>query len=145
AGVCRLWDDERLVVRRSLFLPRRLGRRCRGAALPRPAAAKGWFLTRLPLGHFRVILGLPSGSDPLQSAHSCCFPRTPMATSLQTSTRKSLADVLHALGDVPPERIRFPVGGATEADVIKHLEGADKRIYELIDGVLVEKVMGFWE
>lgn len=58
---------------------------------------------------------------------------------------KTLADVLHDLGDISPERIRFPVGNATEDDVVKYLDGADKRIYELIDGVLVEKAMGFRE
>ncbi len=65
--------------------------------------------------------------------------------SLLTKAGKSLADVLHALGDIPPERIGFPIGTATEEDVIRHLDGGDNRIYELIDGVLVEKAMGFWE
>ena len=64
-----------------------------------------------------------------------------MATTVLDTEPKSLADVLHELGDVPPERIRFPVGTATEQDVIDALEAADKRLYELIDGVLVEKTM----
>lgn len=57
-------------------------------------------------------------------------------------TLKTLADVLHELGDIPLERIRPPLGSATESDVIKHLDGEDKHICELIDGVLVEKAMG---
>jgi Uma2 family endonuclease len=68
-----------------------------------------------------------------------------MATGILESPVKTLADVLHELGDIPLERIRFPVGGATEDDVVKHLEASDKRIYELIDGVLVEKPMGMRE
>jgi Uma2 family endonuclease len=68
-----------------------------------------------------------------------------MATALLDTEPKSLADVLHELGDVPLERIRFPVGNATEQDVIDALEAADKRLYELIDGVLVEKTMGMRE
>jgi Uma2 family endonuclease len=59
--------------------------------------------------------------------------------------RKSLAEVLHDLGDISPERIRMPVGAATEQDVVDALEAADKRIYELIDGTLVEKDMGVAE
>jgi Uma2 family endonuclease len=58
---------------------------------------------------------------------------------------KTLADVLHELGDIPLERIVVPVGTATEQDVIEALEAADKRLYELIDGVLVEKTMGMKE
>ena len=68
-----------------------------------------------------------------------------MATATLEYCTDSLADMLHRLGDIPLERIRFPAGRATEADVIKYMEAADKRLYELIDGVLVEKAMGFWE
>jgi Uma2 family endonuclease len=68
-----------------------------------------------------------------------------MATAILDSEPKSLADVLHELGDVPLERIRVPVGTATEQDLIDALEAADKRLYELIDGVLVEKTMGMRE
>jgi Uma2 family endonuclease len=56
----------------------------------------------------------------------------------------TLADLLHQLGDIPPERIRLhpTPGHATEKHVIDALEAADKRLYELVDGVLVEKAMG---
>ncbi len=60
-----------------------------------------------------------------------------------TATRyETLADVLHALGDIPPQRILwqpFP-GTATEADQIRICN--TKTLVELIDGVLVEKAMG---
>jgi Uma2 family endonuclease len=55
----------------------------------------------------------------------------------------TIADVLHDLGDVSPERIRAnpPPGRATEADLIR-IQTHEKRHYELVDGVLVEKIMG---
>ena len=58
----------------------------------------------------------------------------------------SLADVLAHLPGISPERIRLhPVPGeATEADVLEiHLR--EKRLFELFDGILVEKVMGYRE
>jgi Uma2 family endonuclease len=58
----------------------------------------------------------------------------------------TLADLLEQLGQIPPSRIRMvPLPGtATEEDVIK-AEGHTGRICELIDGVLVEKAMGYLE
>lgn len=57
---------------------------------------------------------------------------------------ETLADLLHRLGDVPLERIRFrpSPGTATEQDVLELPRG---RLYELVDGVLVEKAMGYYE
>jgi Uma2 family endonuclease len=57
----------------------------------------------------------------------------------------TVADLENHLG-VPSKRIRlFPwPGQATEQDVIA-LNGRTDRLYELIDGVLVEKVMGYYE
>ncbi|HZL37634.1 MAG TPA: Uma2 family endonuclease [Tepidisphaeraceae bacterium] len=56
------------------------------------------------------------------------------------------AQWLHALGDVPLERIIFdPLPGtATEADLLRFVEGGDK-LCELIDGTLVEKPVGYLE
>jgi Uma2 family endonuclease len=68
-----------------------------------------------------------------------------MATGTLKRIDKSLAEVLHELGDVPVERIRFPLGHATEQDVLDLLEAPRKRICELIDGVLVEKPVGIHE
>ncbi len=60
---------------------------------------------------------------------------------------ENLADLLDRLGHVPLERIRMQPapGTATEADVLAALEAPRKRICELIDGVLVEKAMGYAE
>jgi Uma2 family endonuclease len=38
-----------------------------------------------------------------------------------------------------------PPGTATEADVIRYVDGDDKHLVELIDGTLVEKAMGAYE
>ncbi|HWY87401.1 MAG TPA: hypothetical protein VNX28_11785 [Gemmataceae bacterium] len=65
-----------------------------------------------------------------------------MAPTTLETPGKSLAEVLHDLGDISPDRVGMPVGTATEQDVINALEAANKRLYELIDGVLVEKDMG---
>jgi Uma2 family endonuclease len=58
----------------------------------------------------------------------------------------TLADVLQQLGGISPKRVRFrpAPGTATEDDVIK-IHDRERRLFELIDGVLVEKVMGYWE
>jgi Uma2 family endonuclease len=68
-----------------------------------------------------------------------------MATA--TAPLETVADLLEQLGHIPPERIRMqpPPGTATEADVLAALEAPRKRLCELIDGVLVEKAMGFTE
>ncbi len=60
---------------------------------------------------------------------------------------RNLAELLDRLGNVPLARVRFgpSFGSATEADVLRLLESEDKCICELIDGVLVEKPMGFKE
>ncbi|MBI1830265.1 MAG: Uma2 family endonuclease [Planctomycetes bacterium] len=77
-----------------------------------------------------------------------------MATATLKRPRKArphdpqnLAELLERLGNVPLERVRFgpSFGFATEQDVRALLESDDKRICELIDGVLVEKPMGLKE
>jgi Uma2 family endonuclease len=59
---------------------------------------------------------------------------------------ETIADLLERLGGISPARIRFrpPPGTATERDVIT-IQEREKRLCELVDGVLVEKVMGFYE
>ena len=56
----------------------------------------------------------------------------------------TIAELLDQLGGIPAYRVMLkPVPGtATEKDVLKALERPRKRICELIDGTLVEKVMG---
>ena len=58
----------------------------------------------------------------------------------------SLAELVHRLGDIPLERIPAVPhpGSATEEDVFRR-PGGEKRLYELVDGVLVEKPMGYYE
>lgn len=60
---------------------------------------------------------------------------------------ENLAELVARLGDIPLARIRLhpPIGMATEADVISAMEAPRKRLCELIDGVLVEKAMGYTE
>lgn len=59
---------------------------------------------------------------------------------------RNLAELLDRLGNVPPDRIRFqpPPGTATVRDVVE-IEERENRLCELVDGVLVEKTMGFNE
>src|SRR4051812_13219747 len=56
------------------------------------------------------------------------------------------AEMQDQLGGIPLERIRLvpPAGMATEADLL-HVLDSENRICELIDGVLVEKTMGYFE
>lgn len=56
------------------------------------------------------------------------------------------AEMQEQLGGIPLERIRIvpPAGLATEKDLLRVLDSED-RICELIDGVLVEKTMGYYE
>jgi hypothetical protein len=66
---------------------------------------------------------------------------------LAIANLETVADLLERLGDIPPQRVRmkpYP-GTATEQDVIAAESAVDKRLYELIDGTLVEKPRGFFE
>lgn len=76
-----------------------------------------------------------------------------MITVAHTSSRTALpgkfhdaAEWLHALGDIPLERIVMDPwpGTATEADLLRFVEN-DGRLVELIDGTLVEKPVGWIE
>ncbi len=62
-----------------------------------------------------------------------------------TVTDLTLADLLQRFGPIPAARIRYdpPPGTATEQDVVA-LETQD-RLFELVDGILVEKAVGFYE
>lgn len=69
-------------------------------------------------------------------------------TSLQSPPEviHTLADLLDRLGGIPLSRVRFvpAPGTATEEDVIVS-ERRQNHLCELVDGVLVEKAMGFRE
>jgi Uma2 family endonuclease len=57
---------------------------------------------------------------------------------------ETLADLLHELGDVPLDRIRLrpPPGTATEDDVVALRRTPERRLSELVEGVLIEKAYG---
>jgi Uma2 family endonuclease len=58
----------------------------------------------------------------------------------------TIGDLLKHFGGISPRRIRLrpAPGTATEQDVID-IQNREDRLYELVDGVLVEKIMGFPE
>jgi Uma2 family endonuclease len=66
--------------------------------------------------------------------------------TLTPSTTRTVGDLLARLDGIPPERIRLhpAPGTATEKDVLAILDHEDRRC-ELIDGVVVEKPMGWFE
>ncbi|MCE5268992.1 MAG: hypothetical protein LLG00_14035, partial [Planctomycetaceae bacterium] len=83
------------------------------------------------------------------TAGPSALPLVPIALPPATSVLPldwTIADVLTHLGGIPPERVRLfpPPGTATEKDVEELDDHAD-RLCELIDGVLVEKTMGYKE
>jgi Uma2 family endonuclease len=59
---------------------------------------------------------------------------------------ETIAELIDQLGGINPQRIRAspPPGTATEKDLIALHDRTD-RLYELVDGTLVEKVMGYPE
>jgi Uma2 family endonuclease len=64
-----------------------------------------------------------------------------------TTTRfENVGELLQRLGNIPPGRVRLrpPPGKATESDLLKAMARGD-RLYELVDGTLVEKTMGLSE
>jgi Uma2 family endonuclease len=71
--------------------------------------------------------------------------RKVVATSNGADIR-TLADLLHDLGDIPAERVWMTPtpGTATEKDVLE-ADAKFDRLCELVDGTLVEKAMGFRE
>jgi len=68
------------------------------------------------------------------------------AVGTSPATIETLADLLAHLGGIAPRRVRFhpAPGTATEQDVLA-VHAREKRRCELVDGVLVEKAMGFRE
>ena len=84
-------------------------------------------------------LGVPLRTIGFAMTQTATPPPAAAAVRYPTAT-----DWLHALGDVPLERIvcdPMP-GSATEADVLRWVDGDDKRLVELVHGTLVEKPPG---
>ena len=73
-------------------------------------------------------------------------PRKPAAEPQQPPVVKfaTVADLLHRLGDIPPDRVVMdpPPGTATEADLIRMQDTLQLGLFELIDRTLVRKPMG---
>lgn len=69
-----------------------------------------------------------------------------MSTVLAARRPATVADLIASLGDVPLSRVRLdpPPGKATEADLLRLMARKDRQ-YELVDGTLVEKAMGWKE
>ncbi len=63
---------------------------------------------------------------------------------IDTQPAPTMADLLHDLGDIPPHRVLLRPYPASEADVLR-LDDHHDRLFELVDGVLVEKPMGLRE
>lgn len=63
-----------------------------------------------------------------------------------TTVFVNAADMQHLLGDIPLERIRMspPPGSATVEDAVR-IQETEGRTCELVDGVLVEKAVGYFE
>ena len=58
----------------------------------------------------------------------------------------SLDELLVGLGGISPKRVRMkPAPGTATADDVVRLRNKTRRLYELVDGTLVEKVMGATE
>jgi Uma2 family endonuclease len=65
---------------------------------------------------------------------------------LPSSVSGTLADLLHELGDVPLHRIRrYPYPGTATVKDVERIQAEEKRYFELVDGVLVEKALGYRE
>lgn len=66
--------------------------------------------------------------------------------SVAVDESMTVADLLDSLGGIDPTRIRLrpAPGDAIEQDVVE-IRNRERRLYELVDGVLVEKIMGFRE
>jgi Uma2 family endonuclease len=66
-----------------------------------------------------------------------------MTTVLDPSTtHRTVSDLLHSLGDVPPERVLLsPLPGTATEQNLLDLDDHHDRLCELVDGTLVEKPM----
>ncbi len=57
---------------------------------------------------------------------------------------ETLADLVRRLGDIPLDRIRLrPAPGTATVEDVDRIEAKENRLFELVEGTLVEKAMGF--
>ena len=58
----------------------------------------------------------------------------------------TMADLLEQLGDIVPSRVRLhPAPGEATEDDLLYLHDHEDRLFELVEGTLVEKAMGYLE
>lgn len=70
-----------------------------------------------------------------------------VAVREKPQVQRRLEDIMSAIGDVPFHRIRattYP-GPVTEAELIRLNQTKEEGLFELVDGLLVEKDMSFYE
>lgn len=89
---------------------------------------------------------LTIGQLPPKTATTGGPPEFPSGRLAIPPVYNTLAEFVHALGDISPSRILFDPwpGTATEKDLIEFVD-RDKRLVELIDGTLVEKPVESYE
>jgi hypothetical protein len=69
-----------------------------------------------------------------------------MGATLTAPEFDSLGDLLVSLGGSSPKRARFsPAPGTATVDDVTRLRDRTRRLYEPVDGTLVEKVVGLKE
>lgn len=69
-----------------------------------------------------------------------------MTLLMSSPSIPTLGDLLDRLGGIPAERVRyFPLPGTGTVQDVIDIEARENRLCELVDGVLVEKPMGFTE
>jgi Uma2 family endonuclease len=86
-------------------------------------------------------LSRPCGSERIRAAITQGRPR-----ATEVYTVEMMADRLDQLGGISPKRVvmRPAPGQATEEDLLRLMAETD-RLYELVDGTLVEKPVGYTE
>lgn len=59
---------------------------------------------------------------------------------------ETLGDLLQQLGGISPDRVRLhPMPGTATVQDVVTIHAREKRLFELVDGILVEKAMGYLE
>ena len=73
-------------------------------------------------------------------------PSTTMATQLEAVDKApTIADLLAQLGVLPDRVLLRPALGTATVDDVVAIHDRENRLCELVDGVLVEKAMGYYE
>lgn len=77
---------------------------------------------------------------------STSLPSVPFTNVDYNASPVTLVDLAERFGDIPATRICLnpPPGQATEADLV-HFQEHEDRLFELVDGTLIEKTMGSYE